>query len=433
MRKVLIITYYWPPAGGPGVQRWLKFVKYLPEYGVTPIVYCPDNADYPILDPTLIEDVSNDLNVVKGKINEPFKRIKFLFKRKTTAFSRGLIPSKSKQTLIDKLLLFIRGNFFIPDARISWVKPSIKCSLDIIKLHQIDTIITTGPPHSVHLIGYNLKQKLNIKWLADFRDPWTQIGYHSKLKLLKSAQQRHLELEALVLNSANEIIVSSHQTKLLLQNKCNTSISVITNGYDPIAQMPKPEANVFSLAFIGFLFEDRNPKILWSVLAKLVQNHPEFAAVFKLNFIGKVSSKIKVILDQLGLTPYITYTGYIAHKKAQEYQHKSQVLLLIEADTKEAQYIIPGKLFEYMASKRPIIALGPQNSDIKTILSQTNTGYYFNYDEEAVLEDCIWRCFEAYKNNKLQTLPIGLENYSRKILAKEVSKRIQKLHAKNPA
>ena len=232
MKKVLIITYYWPPAGGPGVQRWLKFVKYLPDFGIEPIVYCPDNPNYPIKDTSLLAEVSSKLSVLKAPIREPYKWAQLFSKSKTTNLSKGLISNQNKQSILEKLLLFIRGNFFIPDARISWVRPSVSFLSDYIITHQIDTIITSGPPHSVHLIGLQLKQKHSLKWMADFRDPWTQIGYHKKLKLTSFAQKKHKKLEAAVLQTADELLVTSLKTKIIFSELTATPISVLTNGYD---------------------------------------------------------------------------------------------------------------------------------------------------------------------------------------------------------
>ena len=206
--KVLIITYYWPPAGGPGVQRWLKFVKYLPEYGVKPIVYCPENPDYPLLDESLLAEVHSDVSVLKHKIFEPYKLASIFSKKKTKTIASGLINTK-KQGIVEKLLLFIRGNFFIPDARKFWVGPSVRFLRKYIEQHQIETIITTGPPHSVHLIGKRLKRHVNVKWIADFRDPWTSIGYHKKLKLTTRAHNVHKKMERKVLQSADRLIVTS--------------------------------------------------------------------------------------------------------------------------------------------------------------------------------------------------------------------------------
>ena len=190
-QKVLIITYYWPPAGGPGVQRWLKFVKYLPDFGVQPIVYIPENPTYPIIDEGLVSEVSDKAIILKKPIFEPYGFASIFSKNKTKKISSGIIPNQRKQSFTEKLFLWIRGNVFIPDARVFWVKPSVKYLEKYILENQIDTIITSGPPHSLHLIGLGLKEKLDLKWFADFRDPWTTISYHNKLKLSDSASKKH--------------------------------------------------------------------------------------------------------------------------------------------------------------------------------------------------------------------------------------------------
>ena len=194
MKKVLIITYYWPPAGGPGVQRWLKFAKYLPEFGIKPVIYCPENPNYPIIDHSLLKEIPEDITIVKRPIKEPYQVAGWFSKKDTKTISSGVIPERSKQSLIQKLLLYVRGNFFIPDSRKSWVQPSVDFLSTYLKEQSINTVITTCPPHSMHLIGLHLKQKLGVNWLADFRDPWTTIGYHKELKLRPDSQQKHIAL-----------------------------------------------------------------------------------------------------------------------------------------------------------------------------------------------------------------------------------------------
>ena len=421
MKKVLIITYYWPPAGGPGVQRWLKFVKYLPDFGIEPIVYCPENPSYPITDTSLVSDIDSNLTVLKTPIREPYKWAQFFSKSITATLSKGLISNQKKQSILEKLLLFIRGNFFIPDARISWVRPSVSFLSDYITEHQIDTIITTGPPHSLHLIGLQLKQKHPLKWVADFRDPWTQIGYHKKLKLSSFAQKKHNRLEASVFQMADELLVTSLKTKTIFSELTSTPILILTNGFDFEITNNTPLDSKFTLSHVGSLLEGRNPSVLWKVLSDLITESKEFAATFQLNLIGSVSTEVLETLYNYGLENHICNLGYLPHNEVLEYQKKTQLLLLIEEDSKETQYIIPAKLFEYMASKRPIIAIGPDTSDIETILNQTNSGTYFRYDESEVLRKRLWQHFEAYKTQQLHVDSKGLDAYGRKSLTKQLA------------
>jgi len=424
VKKVLLITYYWPPAGGPGVQRWLKFVKYLPDFGIEPIVYCPENPNYPITDASLLADVSSNLTVLKTPINEPYKWAQLFSKSKTSNLSKGLISNQKKQSILEKSLLFIRGNFFIPDARVSWVRPSVSFLSDYITEHQIDTIVTTGPPHSLHLIGLKLKQKHAIKWVADFRDPWTQIGYHKKLKLSYFAQKKHKKLETTVLQTADEIVVTSFKTKTIFSELTTRPITVLTNGFDFEITNDSTLDSKFTLSHIGSLLEGRNPYILWTVLSDLIKDSDEFASVFQLNFIGSVSAEVMDAVRIYGLENYINNIGYVPHNEALEYQKKTQLLLLIEENSKETEYIIPGKLFEYMASKRPIIAIGPQASDIEKILNQTRSGSYFRYDEAAALRTLLLEHFDAYKTQQLNVDSKGLEGYSRKSLTQQLAQKL---------
>ncbi|ENA1805815.1 glycosyltransferase family 4 protein [Flavobacterium psychrophilum] len=424
MKKVLIITYYWPPAGGPGVQRWLKFVKYLPDYNIQPIVYIPENPTYPIIDEGLISEVSEQAIILKNKIIEPYQLASVFSKKSTKGISSGIIPNQKKQSFIQKLLLLVRGNLFIPDARILWVKPSVKYLEKYISENNIDTIITSGPPHSLHLIGLKLKQNLNVKWFADFRDPWTTIGYHSALKLSSYAEKKHKNLERKVLNTADTIIVTSKTTKTEFQAITTKPIEVITNGYD-VENIPKQVLDEkFTLAHIGSFLSDRNPMILWESLSELVVENKKFRTHFQLKLIGKVSQEILDTIDGFNLNSYVNNLGYVSHKEAIEHQKKSQILLLIEIDSEDTKSIIPGKLFEYMVSERPIIGIGPKGSDFAEIITETNTGVFFTYNEKEKLKKQILSYFELYLTQKLTVSAVGLQQYSRKKLTEKLSKLI---------
>ena len=423
-KKALIITYYWPPAGGPGVQRWLKFVKYLRDFDVEPIVYVPENPSYPIVDESLLREVPQDITILKQPIKEPYKLAQYFSKSKAKTISKGIIHIPKKQSLVERLMLYVRGNFFIPDARKNWIKPSVAFLLDYISNNPVDTIITTGPPHSLHLIGLQLKQKLGVKWMADFRDPWTTIGYHKQLKLTKSSQKKHKSLESEVLQSADEIIVTSFTTQKEFSKITEKPVSVITNGYDREDVGLIPLDKKFTLSHIGSLLSERNPLILWQILKELIDKDASFAAQFHLNLIGAVSTEVIDSLEANGLKDYLTTTGYVSHQEAIAHQKRSQVLLLIEIDSEDTKCIIPGKLFEYMVTNRPIIAIGPEGSDIENIIKQTNTGQYFGYGDKALLKTAIIAYFNTFKSGKLQTQAVGLQKYSRKALTETLAKLI---------
>ena len=423
-KKLLIITYYWPPAGGPGVQRWLKFVKYLPDFNVQPIVYIPENPTYPIIDNGLQSEVSEKAIILKKKITEPYGFASFFGKNKTKKISSGIIPNQKKQSFLEKTLLWVRGNIFIPDARFLWVKPSVKYLKKYIEENQIDTIVTSGPPHSLHLIGLQLKKELNVKWFADFRDPWTTIGYHKALKLSSSAEKKHKALEKEVLTTADTIIVTSKTTKTEFQAITSQPIEVITNGYDVEKVTKQPLDEKFTLAHIGSFLSERNPRILWKALKELTKENPDFRKDFQLKLIGAVSQEVLDTISEFRLNDYVLNLGYVSHQEAVEHQRKSQVLLLIEINSNDTRSIIPGKLFEYMVSERPIIALGPEGSDFAEIITSTNTGAFFLYDEMEQLKALLLKYYNLYKEQNLKVHAVGLQQYSRKSLTEKLAKLI---------
>jgi glycosyltransferase involved in cell wall biosynthesis len=320
----------------------------------------------------------------------------------------------------------IRGNLFIPDARVFWVKPSVRFLEKYIAENNIDTIVTSGPPHSLHLIGLELKQKTNVKWIADFRDPWTTIGYHKSLRLSDYSAKKHKFLENKVLNAADNIIVTSKTTKTEFEAITNKPIDVITNGYDNEVTEKQVLDAKFSLAHIGSFLSERNPAILWESLVALVSEIPDFKKHLEIKLIGAVSQEVLETIAQFGLNPYLNNLGYVSHDEAIAHQKKSQVLLLIEINSKETRSIIPGKLFEYMVSGRPIIAIGPNGSDFAEIITNTNTGVFFDYSEKENLKKMILDCYNQYLEGKLQSNGVGLQKYSRKSLTKELVELLKK-------
>ncbi|MBW1295120.1 glycosyltransferase [Aquimarina litoralis] len=427
MLKVLLITYYWPPAGGPGVQRWLKFVKYFKDFGIEPIVYIPENPTYPLIDTSLVQEIPDDITILKQPIFEPYRLAEVFSKKDSKTISKGIIAGKEKQSWVQRLLLYIRGNFFIPDARKYWVKPSVKFLTDFITKEEIDTIITTGPPHSVHIIGKELKEKLRVQWVADFRDPWTTIGYHKKLKLSKRSSNEHKRLEKEVLSSADQITVTSYTTKEEFLEITQKPISVITNGYDTEEIIDVKLDDCFTISHIGSLLSGRDPKTLWKVLHDISEENSAFAQQLKLKLVGAVSEDVLSSIKEAGLSKFLEVVGYVSHNEAIKIQRSSQVLLLIEIDTEDTKCIIPGKLFEYMISKRPIIAVGPKEADISKLIEETNSGKFFQYTEYDKMKSLLLEYFDKFKERKLVSETEGIEKYSRKALTHEMSLLLQNL------
>lgn len=420
MKRALIITYYWPPAGGPGVQRWLKFVKYFKEFGVEPIVYVPENPNYPLLDKNLSSEIPSEIEIIKHPINEPYRFAKIISKKKTRQMSSGIIAKKEISAL-EKLLLYVRGNFFIPDARVGWVKPSVKFLSEYMVENPVEVVITTGPPHSLHLIGRQLQQKLKVRWIADFRDPWTTIHYHKSLRLGKAAAWKHKALEASVIKAADVITVTSPTTKKEFELIAKTPIVVITNGYDISEKIEIEMDTHFSISHIGSLLSERNPEVLWKVLAEICKENSVFKDDLRLKFAGAVSAEVKQSLEDFQLLENCEFLGYVSHSEALKLQHQSQVLLLVEINSPETRAIIPGKLFEYLAAQRPILALGPKESDMEGIINETNAGKCFSYYDDSALRTEILKYYAAFKSGALKIVSEGIEKYSRRELTKQMA------------
>lgn len=433
-KKVLIITYYWPPAGGPGVQRWLKFAQYLPEFGIEPIIYTPENPSYPILDESLSNEVSPDLKVVKTKIWEPYQIAEKL-NPKSQAYKAGHFEKAENQSFLTKVSVFVRGNFFIPDARQYWVEPSFRYLSKYLKENDIETIITTGPPHSMHLIGLKLKKaNRKLTWLADFRDPWTQISYHSELKLMRFAQKSHEILESKVLEMADAVIATSLTDAENYKKLGAGRVEVITNGFEEkeFIQSFKIQNLKFKITYSGGLEMARNPENLWKVLSELIKENPEFAKDLEIEFVGNLSQDVENSIRKYHLFDHLNKLGYVSHKESIEIIKQSDLLCLTNFPNAHSKGIIPGKLFEYMATGNPILAIGPDGGDVGRILEETQTGKYFLHSDESSLKTYILELFEQKKHRPVDQAAVDFSDskvgrYSRKNLTKNLVKLLDEL------
>jgi glycosyltransferase involved in cell wall biosynthesis len=320
LKKVLIVVYYWPPSGGSGVQRWLKFVKYLPQFGYEPHVYTVANGEFHSTDLSFEKDIPKECVVIKRPILEPFALYKkFIGKNDNKAVQANVIEQSSKGSFKDKVAVWIRGNFFIPDARVLWIKPSVEFLEDYIKKHEIETVITSGPPQSCYLIGLRLKSKLNIKWIADFRDPWTKIFYYDSLMLTRFADKKHKRLEKEVVTNADKVLTVGSQIKLELEQMYGREVDLITNGFDEQDFATHFEKDkIFTIVHTGTFFANTNPIGLWQALRELIDECK--IGEFKFMFYGKVDPEILDSIDQYGLTPYLNFSDYVEHSKINSIQ-----------------------------------------------------------------------------------------------------------------
>ncbi len=423
MKKALIITYYWPPAGGSGVQRWLKFVKYFRDFDVEPVIYTVDNPKFPIEDKSLVKDIPINIEVLKQPIREP-NNIFSLFGKKKKESAGFLNPTPS---FFGKLIQYIRANYFIPDARKFWVKPSVNYLKKYLKENNIDVVITTGPPHSMHLIGLKLKKQLGIKWITDFRDPWTEIDYFHQLPLTKKALKKHHYLEKEVLENADSVLVVGDTMKENF-DKFNNNVFTITNGYDGVISGSDIELDSkFTLTHIGLMNADRNPTMLWRVLAEIIKEEKEFSGDFELKLIGKVDTSVKKDIQNYNLSECVQIVDYVSHNEVIQYQNKSQVLLLIVNNVPSADQIITGKIFEYLMAKRPILAIAPTKGDLSEIISKTNSGDVIDFNDAKKLKSIILELYSTFKKGKLTIESKNIEQFHRRELTKQVSEIIKKI------
>lgn len=429
MKKVLILTYYWPPSGGAGVQRWLKFVKYLREFGWEPVVYTALNGEMPVIDESLAKDVPKDITVLKTPIWEPYSIYKkFIGRKKEDKINASFLNENKKPGLTEKISVWIRGNYFIPDARKFWIKPSIKYLIEYIEKNGIEHVISSGPPHSMHMIALGLKKKFpNLKWLADFRDPWTHIDFYEKLMLSKAADRKHHEMEMSVLKNADTIIsigktMSEEFAEMYKRagGSDTNKFKVITNGYDEdgLNSERLVRDQKFSIAHIGTLVKDRNPRILWTVLKDLLKTDTEFEKHFELKLVGKVDLLVMEDLEKFGLKKYLRKIDYLPHDEVILEQKRSAVLLLLVNNTKNAKGILTGKFFEYLASGRPILAIGPVDGDLAEIIHETKCGSISGFNDELNLKLNIQGLFSQRDKNFDES---NFLKFSRKQLTSELA------------
>ena len=413
-----MITYYWPPAGGSGVQRWLKFVKYLPSFDVTPVVYTVKDPDYAIEDESLLSEVSSDVQVIRESIWEP-NSILSKFNPKEQQKSAGFIdPNPS---FLGRQIQYVRANFFIPDARKFWIKPSVKKLTPFVLENDIDVVITTGPPHSLHIIGAELKKRTGVKWLADFRDPWTNIDYFHSLPLTQKAKERHCQLETMVLEQADAVTVVGKSMKEEFSDR-NDHVNVLTNGFDETSQAEEVFLDKkFSICHIGMMNADRNPLILWQALQELSEESADFKKDLVVKLIGKCDQEVYQSVSDFGLTNHVSFVAYVPHKDVMRFQRSAQVLLLAVNNVPSSKSLITGKIFEYLQSQRPVVGIGPVDGDFAAILNETGAGQVVDFEDLVSLKELISKYYRLYRSGKLKGEARNIDRYHRKHLSKDLA------------
>ena len=423
MKKVLIITYYWPPAGGSGVQRWLKFSKFLPENGWKPYIFTPDSPAFDVKDEDLLSDIHIETEIWKTPIWEPYTLKEKLF-GKSESSNAGIIQDKSstKNTIMN----WVRGNFFIPDPKVFWVKPSIKLLSKKIIEEGITHLVSTGPPHSMHLIALGLKkQNPDLKWVADFRDPWSELDLLNDFHLTKKSRQKYRKLEQEVLSMSDVCLTVSETWVESFKVLGSRNVKLITNGFDEDDFVVKEKENdKFIIGHFGLLNHLRNPKKLWKTLHDLCDENPDFNEKLEIRLSGNIDTEVlQNITQYFHLKNKVKVIGYLSHKDVLKEYNNSSVLLLLLFNSESGIGNYPGKLFEYFAAKRPILAFGPKESDTQKLMKKTKSGSYYTYSNENLKEDI----FSLFESKEQFVCSDEINNFTRKKLTKQLSDLLDKM------
>lgn len=426
--RILIITYYWPPSGGSGVQRWLKFAKYLPEFGLLPFVLTVKNPTYPFMDESLSEDVPEEATVETSFSLEPFALFGFLTGKSAKEVGSPVTGLQGEgQSLLTRISQWVRANLFIPDARRGWVPFSRRKALRMINQFNIGTVVTTGPPHSVHFIGHYVQKKTGIRWIADFRDPWVDVHYNLYLPRMRWATRLDRRYERRILQAADEAIVVSNTMADQFRKLVDRPYHVITNGYDPQDFPGEPVVleEAFTVRYVGKLGETVIPYGLIKALSQVESDIP-----FQIEFIGNVHEKLPELVKSHGLENRVIFKPYMPMKQANHELCKAHILLLILPDTPGNELILSGKLFNYIGAGRPIVMIGPTEGDAARIIKEYDFGECFNHDDsdslkqwfEQKLSDFASRGDKATPGTHAHSSP---EQFSRRELTGKLTKLIQ--------
>ena len=439
MKRVLIISYYWPPTGGSGVQRWVKFAKYLPAEGWQPVIYTPENPEQLAVDASLEAEVPAEAEVIRRRIVEPYEMYKKLLRK--SGHSKEAVEvnpvNAQNKSFMQKVAMWIRGNFFRPDPRCLWIRPSVRFLKKYLKEHPVDLIVSTGPPQSMHLIARKLAKKTGLPWIADFRDPWTKIFYFKHLSMTRCTEKWHHKMEKKVLDDATRVVAVSPLVQQDFQAITLTPVELITNGFDECDFAAEKSAEAaggpgreFVITHTGLFAADGNPTVLWDVLAEKCSKDADFKKLLKIKLIGKTDEQILKAIEDAGLSLNLEDMGYQPHAAAVDQQRKASLLILPLRKEPEYKAVLPGKLFEYLASWRPVLGIGQTDGAMSMILNNTKTGLVLNWDDSKSIGKFIDICWEKHKAGSLMVEDADISQFTRRNLTRRMAQLFDKLTEK---
>jgi glycosyltransferase involved in cell wall biosynthesis len=428
--RLLVITYYWPPSGGAGVQRTLKFVKHLPGLGVecTVLTVDPEKGAYPVLDESLAAEIPAGVRVIRTGTSEPFGSYKKLTGRQQIPY--GGFANESKTSLQQQFFKFVRGNVFIPDPRRGWNSHVLRAVGELIAQGEtFDAVLTSSPPHSTQLIGLALKKRYGLRWLADMRDPWTDIYYTRELNKTRFARWLDARYERQVLEQADEVLVTSPDTKRLFLGKSPEltagKFHVIPNGYDEsdFQEPSTPPAEALLITHTGTISETYHIGEFLRACAECSRRHP--TVPLRLRFVGKVSAGVQAQVAAAGLLTQTELVPFVPHEESVRYLLRASVLLMAIPDVDHNFGILPGKVFEYLAANKPIICIGPVGSDADNLLQECSAGHAYAYDAYETMLEYLEELTAQWQQNPNLDLPaLNHARYSRRALTKQLVKLI---------
>jgi glycosyltransferase involved in cell wall biosynthesis len=413
-KRVLIITYYWPPSGGIGVQRSLRFAKYLRTFGWEPVICTAQDPEYPVIDEANARHVPEGAEVLRTPIWEPYNIYKWMMGKKKEERITDVFVEEQRAGFRAKLGIWIRGNLFIPDARRFWIRPAVRFISGYLHDHPVDALFTNGPPHSTHMIGYHLKRQFNIPWHADYQDPWTASDVYRRLMLNPVTRRIHEAMQRRIFRTADKITICSDGWKRDLEALGARDVGVIHWGFDDDeAFVSAADRSVkFTIRHYGRIGPDRLVSDFWKAIADLVKERPDFDRDIEIELAGFIAEAVRDEIAAAGLSGHVKILSHMSRMDALAGMRRAQVLLLIINDEPNARGRIPGKLFEYVASRRPILVLGPDNSDAFAIVNELHAGWTCGLGQYSTVKATVLRAYEQYKKGDLPDNITPIDRYS---------------------